>query len=441
MQSRASGGLSRRRVLGGLGAMSLGAVVMSACGRSGNGGGGNGVSGSIEFLHWDPIGAVGQAFRSVAERFTADHPDVSVNFQSAPIGTYAATLTSQIRSDSLPDLVSLLAYQSNRPAWQGVQELTAGDAGDLLSELTAWDAAAIVPGPGDTYFGIPLGIQGAVWYYSKPAYERAGLDPEQPPETWDDFAQVNEALRGAGIDPIGMGAVDHVTAGFMWHTLLAQYYAADAAEVARFVDKDLLPNDEGMRQTLAAIRETYTRGWWQEGFEGKALANVQDDFMAGTVGNVPGLVGGVLDWATWDAQMEDGSYGAFPAPLLPDAPAGERRLYAEAHEVLGISANSENAETAAEFARFLAARDSQLLLLTEGRQVPNRTDVDIAGELDSAGGIAVAELFANTPRGGNPRNWLTPPAREVIGQRLTQAITDDEIDAMLDQATEEQLRA
>jgi raffinose/stachyose/melibiose transport system substrate-binding protein len=55
-------------------------------------------------------------------------------------------------------------------------------------------------------------VYGLPWYafpfvlaYSKPAFQKAGLDPENPPRRWEDFLKAVDKLRSAGITPWGYG--------------------------------------------------------------------------------------------------------------------------------------------------------------------------------------------------------------------------------------------
>ena len=44
-----------------------------------------------------------------------------------------------------------------------------------------------------------------IWYYNKKLFEQAGLDPETPPKTWDDLLNACDKLKAKGIAPIGGG--------------------------------------------------------------------------------------------------------------------------------------------------------------------------------------------------------------------------------------------
>src|SRR3954469_19192902 len=47
-----------------------------------------------------------------------------------------------------------------------------------------------------------------LWIYNKDLFDKAGLDADSPPKTWDDLLAACDKLKGAGIDPIGGGIQD-----------------------------------------------------------------------------------------------------------------------------------------------------------------------------------------------------------------------------------------
>ena len=58
---------------------------------------------------------------------------------------------------------------------------------------------------------------GAVgFFYNKALFEQAGLDPENPPATWDEFLDAVKALKDAGITPIALGEMDKWPGHFWW---------------------------------------------------------------------------------------------------------------------------------------------------------------------------------------------------------------------------------
>ncbi len=47
-----------------------------------------------------------------------------------------------------------------------------------------------------------------IWIYNKDLYDKAGLDADKAPQTWDEFLSACEKLKSAGIAPVGGGIQD-----------------------------------------------------------------------------------------------------------------------------------------------------------------------------------------------------------------------------------------
>ena len=101
--------------------------------------------------------------------------------------------------------------------------------------------------------------------YNKKIYEDLGLSV---PTTWDEFAANNEAIKAAGIAPVGatFGADTWTSQLFV----LADYYNVQAA-VPDFAEK-YTNNKIKYADTPAALagfqhlQEAFEKGWYQEDF-------------------------------------------------------------------------------------------------------------------------------------------------------------------------------
>ncbi|HEX5499296.1 MAG TPA: extracellular solute-binding protein, partial [Thermomicrobiales bacterium] len=73
-------------------------------------------------------------------------------------------------------------------------------------------------------------IWSAAWYlqpsypivYNKAAFTAAGLDPANPPKTWDDFLAACDAFQAKGMPLVGLGVKDTWGAGRFWMDSLVQ---------------------------------------------------------------------------------------------------------------------------------------------------------------------------------------------------------------------------
>lgn len=448
--------ISRRSLLRGAGAGAA-ALVLAACsrGNSSQGSTAEPVAGGtpspaaggtpsaaaslspvdIEFLNWHtgaPDEGLGKAFTDAKNNYEEAHPGFGVNFEATPFDTYAAALSTRIQSDNMSDIAVLLPGLNNEAAWPGVRLLTETDVGSLFDVLSGWGAAST----GEGFFGIPFGTQGVLLYYSKPLFETAGLDPEAPPQTWEAFSEACDTLKAAGIGPLGISGSDSFTPWWLWSALAPQYFP-DADALDKIITGETALNDEGFVKSLEYVQQTFDRGWWHEGYAEKQFTDVGTDFTTGEVAFVPGLIGDILNWASFDQSFED-KYGVMSAPVLPDAPAGKQVTFASASTVLCFGQDSEKYEAAQQFIEYLTSSDAQTQVLKTSGQFPNRDDVDVSAATQSAGATQIAKVLDSTDTVAAPQTAMKGPVTGTVFQKLTTSIVDNDIQALLDDIAQQQ---
>ncbi len=160
---------------------------------------------ATELTMYYPIavgGPLTEVVDGIVAAFEAENPDISV--EAIYAGNYDDTR-----------IKALSALNSGDPAQLAV--LFSIDAYDLIEqdlivpfeniietdEDKAW-LASFYPAlmansriEGQTW-GVPFQRSTIVAYYNKDMFRAAGLDPEQPPETWDELVEMGKALTGEG---------------------------------------------------------------------------------------------------------------------------------------------------------------------------------------------------------------------------------------------------
>ena len=61
-----------------------------------------------------------------------------------------------------------------------------------------------------------------IWIYNKDLFDKAGLDADNPPKTWDEFLAACDKLKAAGIAPVGGGIQDGYWGEWYFGHALAQ---------------------------------------------------------------------------------------------------------------------------------------------------------------------------------------------------------------------------
>lgn len=101
-------------------------------------------------------------------------------------------ITAAVSAGNAPDVVELGS------TWMGQfvesNALTELDVSDVREEYTGWRGATVRGG----IYGIPWFGSTNVVYYNVELMEKAGLDPENPPETWSELKEASEAINELG---------------------------------------------------------------------------------------------------------------------------------------------------------------------------------------------------------------------------------------------------
>lgn len=133
----------------------------------------------------------------VAE-FQAQNPDIAV--EAIFSGNYTETTTRALtaaRSGNPPTVAVLLATDIytliDEDVIQPIDTFITSDDDQAWLDgfMPAYLASAQVEGH---LWSVPFQRSTAVMYYNKEAFAAAGLDPEQPPRTWDEMVEFGKAL-------------------------------------------------------------------------------------------------------------------------------------------------------------------------------------------------------------------------------------------------------
>jgi sn-glycerol 3-phosphate transport system substrate-binding protein len=166
----------------------------------------------IELQWWHAMTAVnGERVNKIAADFNAAHSEYKI----VPVfkGSYAETMTAAVaafRAGHAPDIVQVFevgtaTMMAAKGAIKPVYELMK-DAGENF------DPGAYLPAVASYYsttdgrmLSFPFNSSTPVVYWNKPLFEKAGLDPNKPPQTWPETFEAAKKLRAAGV-PCGFTA-------------------------------------------------------------------------------------------------------------------------------------------------------------------------------------------------------------------------------------------
>ncbi|WP_030379130.1 MULTISPECIES: ABC transporter substrate-binding protein [unclassified Streptomyces] len=179
-----------RRALAAAAAVAV-VLPLSACGSGDDGGGSTDASGKVEgditFQTWNLRANFKSYFEGLVSDFEKKYPGTHVKWVDQPAEGYADKISADAAGGTLPDVVNVspdlvaplakagLALDLDKAASKYRKEYLSG----------AW-ASHQVPGMNGTY-AFPWYLNTGPLFYNKALFKKAGLDPAQPPKTYDEL--------------------------------------------------------------------------------------------------------------------------------------------------------------------------------------------------------------------------------------------------------------
>jgi len=222
------------------------------------------------------------------------------------------------------------------------------------------------------WYPIPM-----VWYYNKDLFDKAGLDADTPPATWDDLLTACDKLMSAGIAPIGGGIQD----GYWGEWYLGHALPQNLDTTGEALD--LFIGERNFREPKYYEHWSRLQELRDKGFLNKDMASLElypgiDLIVAGEL--AMGLSIGTRLPA--DSAATGGQIGCMVMPVYgTGAMAGKPILDVQG---LGISADSENPEAAAAFLEYLHSPERLQAFWDATGWIPSDTNFDASVIEDQA---------------------------------------------------------
>ncbi|MFD5584113.1 ABC transporter substrate-binding protein [Streptomyces sp. NPDC127063] len=165
-------------------------LPLSACGGGDDGGSDDAsgkVQGDITFQTWNLKANFKDYFDGVVAEFEKKYPGTHVKWIDQPAEGYADKISADAAGGTLPDVVNVSPDLVAPLAKAGLALDLDKAAGQYKKEYLdgAW-ASHQVPGLGGTY-AFPWYLNTGPMFYNKSLFQKAGLDPAEPPKTYDEL--------------------------------------------------------------------------------------------------------------------------------------------------------------------------------------------------------------------------------------------------------------
>ncbi len=184
--------------------------------------------GPITIQWWHAMGGrLGEKVNDLAEGFNATQDEYIVE----PVykGNYSETMTSGIaafRSGNPPHIMQV--YEVGTATMMGAEGAIV-PVYELMEESgEPFDPSVYIPSvtgyyttPDGRMLSLPFNSSTPVLWYNKDAFREAGLDPDDPPETWPEVAEYSRALVDAGYKGFSTAWISwiHMENFAAWHDI------------------------------------------------------------------------------------------------------------------------------------------------------------------------------------------------------------------------------
>ncbi len=362
----------------------------------------------------------------------------------APSDVYSSRIRASAQTGTLPDIFGVLGEP-----WDLASYIKAGHIANLApalsSESGAWRkeffpkalanntfAAGNQYGVPPGIYGVPIDVSNIQMLYNKDLFKQAGLDPERPPKTWDEFISDWHVLKKAGVPGLVSGwgepwMINCFASNYAFNIMGEEKVLNTYRGSVRYTDPDWIRvltifDDIRKEELLAsgavtminkAAEQTFANGKAAFAFNGSWCVNPYR-------GMNPAL-----------------SYAPFLPPRISNR--YPMKIWGGAGSSFMVNARSTRQAEAVRFLQWLTGAPQQVLLSTETLNLPaNRNSV---GNLSPV----LAAFAAHMDDATHPSQWPVserPVVSEAFGKGVQSILigekTPDQAAAEIDQLKNEQ---
>jgi len=333
-------------------------VSLAACGNTGGGGASKDGDTVLTVWYWgeQEIPGYTDYMDEIVKRFEAANDGVKVDAVLQESDTLYSAFRTAESAGAGPDIQYL---------WGGVLALEDAWLGNLVPVsdfITEEQMSDIFPGALEETFwdgqqwGIPAYQIVMSVVYNKQMMADAGLDPENPYSTWDEFMAACEALKQAGYTPFGAGLKDGWFCGW-WAFLFGSQNLDSMSDLINAVIGDANYADKKYSEWVWRFQEMLDKGYFNDDiqtldfYQGEQLVENNQAAMSF-------FAHAYAD--TLEETMGSDVVGFAPMPIY-----GNGKLYnsfTAINEVYVLPKSGGNRDLAAQFLLFLHEKDNMQLL-------------------------------------------------------------------------------
>jgi len=159
----------------------------------------------VEIVYWHGMTRVAEdALKALTDEFNASQDRVQVKLVNNSSGNQHDKYLAGLQTGDLPDVIQhdatllqqMVDTQTVVPAESCIAAME--ERGDEFDEADWVERSLVYHQLDGVQWALPFGVANPVLLYNRAAFTEAGLDPDDPPATLDDYRSAAEALVDAG---------------------------------------------------------------------------------------------------------------------------------------------------------------------------------------------------------------------------------------------------
>lgn len=316
----------------------------------------------------------GSSTKALVEAYNKTHQN-QVKLTIIPGETYQQKVGAAAGSKSLPDILAADVVYSPNYVEQGLLLDVTDKVAALPFKADLAPAHVTAVSKDDRAYGVPHIVDLSLVLYNKDLYAKAGLDPEQPPKTFEEMYTHGKAIRELGGDTYGFYLAGNC-AGCNSYTLMP-YLAAAKQPPLSDDGKTAALDTPAMREVTALYKRMLDEDIAPKGAATETGATWDAGFQAGKVGILPGGSFSFLN-------LKKAKFDWGVASLM--APDGSASSGFVGGDVVSVTSTSKYPEQAWNFIEWTLSEEAQVEVLAKRGVFTSRVD------------LADNQYFADDPR-------------------------------------------
>ena len=313
--------------------------------------------------------------KKITDSYTKKFPDVKVNIETIPWANRDQKILTALAANNGPDVFYAIPDQMPQYADAGMlleldpylKGYDMEDFVDTALESTQWK---------DKTYGLPILQEANTHFYNVDIIKAIGEDPNNLPETWEEYEAWAEKAKKAGfyaMSYLGGGSQNSMLYPFVWQA---------GGEIIDENDKIMINEDAGVK-AFELINNFYQKGY----FPKDSITAIEQDAVWES-GKVMSVIGSGF---TVTQLKANAPFEYVIAPPLKDK---EQVTYGTTGMFV-VPSNSDNKSAAAEFVKVITETENQRTFNTVTQYIPTREAAkDIFEGEDSLAQLATYTEFA-----------------------------------------------